>query len=63
MREEMAERSEFFELLGGLCEGTLTDERFAELDRMLAADPAARQSYVEYMLLCAGLRRYHVLHI
>lgn len=59
MREEMAEHSEFFELLGGLCEGTLTDERFAELDRMLAADPAARQSYVEYMLLCAELRRYH----
>ncbi|MDI9433821.1 MAG: NPCBM/NEW2 domain-containing protein [Planctomycetota bacterium] len=59
MTDEMAERSEFFELLGGLREGTLTDEQFAELDRMLAADPATRQSYVEYMLLCAELRRYH----
>ena len=63
MREEMAERSEFFELLGGLCEGTLTDERFAELDRMLAADPAARQSYVEYMIAAQPRAKQHVLHI
>lgn len=59
MTDDLTERPEFIELLGGLREGTLTDEQFAELDRMLAADPAARQSYVEYMLLCAELRRYH----
>jgi ferric-dicitrate binding protein FerR (iron transport regulator) len=59
MTDDLTERPEFLELLGGLREGTLTDEQFAELDRVLAAEPAARQSYVEYMLLCAELRRYH----
>lgn len=53
------ERSEFFDLLGALREGALTDEQFAQLDRSLADDPVAQQFYVEYMLLCAELRHYH----
>ncbi len=53
------EHSEFFELLGALREGALTDEQFAQLDRSLGDDPAVQQLYVEYMLLCAELRHYH----
>jgi len=53
------EHPEFLELLGALREGRITPEQFSRLDRRLAEDPAMRQCYVEYMLLCAELRRYH----
>jgi len=59
MTDGPAEPGEFLEWLGALREGTLTEEKFAQLDRLLASDPALQQSYVEYMLLCAELRRYH----
>jgi len=53
------EHPEFLELLGALREGMITPEQFSRLDRSLADDPALQQCYVEYMLLCAELRRYH----
>lgn len=53
------EHAELFELLGALREGTATDEQLVRLDRLLASDPASQQTYVEYMLLCAELRRHH----
>ena len=53
------EHPEFLELLGALREGRITREQFSRLDRWLADDPAMRRCYVEYMLLCAELRRYH----
>jgi len=53
------EHPEFLELLGALREGRITPEQFSRLDRWLADDPAAQRCYVEYMLLCAELRRYH----
>jgi len=59
MTDGSRESAEFLELLGALREGLLTDEQFAQLDRLLASDPTLQQSYVEYMLLCADLRRYH----
>ncbi|HPC97193.1 MAG TPA: FecR domain-containing protein [Sedimentisphaerales bacterium] len=59
MIDRPTEHSQFFELLGALREGALTNEQFAQLDRFLADDPAVRQLYVEYMLLCAELRHYH----
>jgi len=59
MTDGSGESGEFLELLGALREGTVTDEQFAQLDRLLACDRALQQSYVEYMLLCTDLRRYH----
>lgn len=59
MTDGPGESGEFLELLGALREGTVTDEQFAQLDRLLACDPALQQAYVEYMLLCTELRRYH----
>lgn len=53
------EHPDFLELLGALREGRITPEQFSRLDRRLAEDPAMQQCYVEYMLLCAELRRYH----
>jgi hypothetical protein len=53
------EHPDFLELLGALREGRITPEQFSHLDRWLADDPAMQQRYVEYMLLCAELRRYH----
>jgi len=59
MTSLLPEHPEFLELLGALREGRITPEQFTRLDRWLADDPALQQCYVEYMLLCAELRRYH----
>jgi hypothetical protein len=36
-------------LLAALCDGTIGDDDFARLERLLAADPAARQWYLAYL--------------
>lgn len=59
MTDVSGEHGEFLALLGALREGTATEQEFLRLDRLLASDDALRQEYVEYMLLCAELRRYH----
>lgn len=59
MTHPTPEHPDFLELLGALREGRITPEQFSRLDRWLADDPAMQRCYVEYMLLCAELRRYH----
>ncbi len=59
MMDGPTERPEFFDLLGTLREGDLSEEQFSLLNRLLADDPSLRELYVEYMLLCAELRHYH----
>ena len=44
-------------LLSDLVEGTITDERFADLNARLEADPEARQLYARYVELHASLER------
>ena len=47
--------AELHELLIALGEGELSGPQFARLQRLLAADPAARAYYEKYMRLCALL--------
>ena len=50
---------EFFELLGALRDGVITEQQLAQLDQSLASDPEMQEYYVEYILLCTELRRYY----
>lgn len=59
MTDGSGEHPEFLRLLGAIREGRVTEKEFAQFDRLLAGDPALQRSYVDYMLLCADLRRYH----
>jgi hypothetical protein len=43
---------ELSELLGTLCDGAITTEQFAQLEKLLCSDPNARDCYVDYMMLC-----------
>lgn len=45
------------ELLGALCDGSITPEQFARLEQLLSADPKARDCYVNYMMLCGELKQ------
>ncbi|NQV36237.1 MAG: FecR domain-containing protein, partial [Phycisphaeraceae bacterium] len=45
------------ELLGALCDGSITPEQFAQLEQLLSADPKARDCYVNYMMLCGELKQ------
>ncbi len=59
MTDGSGEHPEFLRLLGAIREGRVTEKEFTQFDRLLAGDPALQRSYVDYMLLCADLRRYH----
>jgi ferric-dicitrate binding protein FerR (iron transport regulator) len=49
------EQSEMDRLLSGLCDGTLGPEDLRRLGEQIAADPAARRQYLEYLDLHATL--------
>jgi hypothetical protein len=59
----MTEQSDQFDalspLLAALCDGTIDAEGFARLERLLAADPAARRAYFAYMDLHGELTWDH----
>jgi len=59
MTAKSEEFHEFFELLGALRDGVITEQQLAKLDQSLASDPEMQEYYVNYMLLCAELRRYY----
>jgi hypothetical protein len=48
---------ELSELLGTLCDGAITTEQFAQLEKLLCSDPNARDCYVDYMMLCGELKQ------
>jgi ferric-dicitrate binding protein FerR (iron transport regulator) len=50
-------RDELFAALSALADGTITPERHAALEKALEADPAARQTYFEYLDLHLALGR------
>ena len=49
------EYSPVVDLVGDLCNGDITAERFTELDRLLRTDDDSLQLYVEYLDLEAEL--------
>jgi hypothetical protein len=56
-----SDRKHSFELgrlLTLLMDGNINAEQYAQLRNLLAKDPEGRQYYVEFMMLCANLRRY-----
>jgi len=54
--------AEFFGLLSALRDEVITDAQFAQLDKLLTANPEAQQYYVEYIMLCVELRKYQALN-
>lgn len=59
MTANSQEFSDLFELLGALRDGFITEEQHTRLDRLLASDQKMQQVYVDYILLCAELRRHY----
>jgi hypothetical protein len=51
-------REELFDLLAALCNGTITPREHRRLEELLAADPAARQFYFDYLDLHLHLFRW-----
>lgn len=45
------------ELLGALCDGSITPEQFAQLEQLLLDSAEARECYVNYMMLCGELKQ------
>ncbi len=45
------------ELLGALCDGSITPEQFSQLEQLLSDDPEARECYVDYLMLCGELKQ------
>ena len=52
------DQRDLFDLLGALCDGTITPQQHEQLQRELTADYAARQLYFEYLDLHLDLRRW-----
>jgi len=51
--------SELLDLAAAVCNGTITPEQHARLEQLLAADPAARQRYFDYLDLHLALGQTH----
>ena len=52
------DQRDLFDLLGALCDGTITPQQHEQLQHELAVDYAARQLYFEYLDLHLDLRRW-----
>src|SRR5688572_1544813 len=50
---------ELEQLLGSMCDGTLTAVNYARLDELLQSDDAARRFYNNYMFMHAALYSQH----
>ena len=50
---------ELLDLAAAVCNGTITPEQHARLEQLLAADPAARQRYFDYLDLHLALGQTH----
>jgi hypothetical protein len=50
--------TDVFDLLGALCDGTITPQQHEQLERELTANSVARQLYFEYLDLHLDLRRW-----
>ena len=50
---------DLLDLAAALCNGTITPEQHARLEQLLAADPAARQRYFDYLDLHLALGQAH----
>jgi ferric-dicitrate binding protein FerR (iron transport regulator) len=50
---------ELLDLAAAVCHGTITPEQHARLEQLLAADPAARQRYFDYLDLHLALGQTH----
>lgn len=51
--------SELLDLAAAVCNGTITPEQHSRLEQLLAADPAARQRYFDYLDLHLALGQTH----
>ena len=56
--EQSNENKEFKSLLFKLVEDEISQEQFADLERMIQEDPSCLQYYIEFMSVNTGLRKY-----
>jgi hypothetical protein len=55
-----SERDQLLDLFSAVADGTITAGQHAELERMLTADPQARQLYFDYMDVHFGLHQWRM---